>query len=239
MRKNLCGQYCFCLATDKVDSYFVYMHGGPLFIKLITETMYLEELSNKVWATKNARFLASKRMGRSRKSSTVAVALLSASIIAVNMLVFFDQNKHCSTMITVLTIILSTFSLVVSLLIAMLRYEYREDNYHQCAMDLENLNQRIKLRINEFDKSGGQGNIESPKEDNEKFLKEYYDIQKKYNQNHTDFDYKYSIWKAERNEGDAPCVSLCYWLRWNVFDVYMLYWLIALAPIAALIWACS
>ena len=213
--------------------------------------MYLEELSDKVWATKNARFLASKRMGRSRKSSTAAVAFLSASIIAVNMLVFFDKYKseECSTMITVITVILSTFSLVMSLLITMLRYEYREDNYHQCGLELENLNQRIKLRKSEIAANSGGSNTESPKEDNKRFLEEYYDIQKKYNLNHTTFDYDYSRWKSE-TDTDAQGIGkndsckqkfqrffkyLWFYSRYYVFDVSVLYWLIALVPIVALI----
>ena len=212
--------------------------------------MYLEELSDKVWATKNARFLASKRMARSRKSSTVAVALLSASIIAVNMLVFFDKYKseECSTMISVITVILSTFSLVMSLLIAMLRYEYREDNYHQCGLDLENLNQRIRLRKSEIKVNSEDTNAESPKEDNEHFLEKYYRIQKKYNLNHTTFDYKYSKWKSETDAQGVGKIDSCkqkcprffkalwYSLRYYIFDVYLLYWLIALVPIAALIY---
>lgn len=196
--------------------------------------MYLQELSEKVWITKNARFLASKRMNRSRKSSVTSVALLSASIIAVNMLVFFDQGKVYSTTITVVTVILSTFSLVMSLLITHMRYEYREDNYHQCGLELENLNQRLRLKISEIiQANGGREDIESPMDENEKFLSEYNDILKKYNLNHTDFDYKYSKWKANDNE-DCKFNIVCYWLRWNVFDVYMIYWMIALVPLAIL-----
>ena len=198
--------------------------------------MYLQKLSDKVWATKNARFCASRRMWRNRKSSTVAVALLSASIIAVNMLVFFDSFKVCSVVITVVTVILSTFSLVMSLLIAMLRYEYREDNYHQCGIELENLNQRIKLRIVELTRRNeNDGDVESPEDENEKFLREYTDIQKKYNQNHTEFDYKYSELMNGTNHKHKCCLQVLYWLRWNILDVYMLYWLIALVPVAALI----
>ena len=212
--------------------------------------MYLEELSDKVWATKNARFLASKRMARSRKSSTVAVALLSASIIAVNMLVFFGKfkNEDISTMITVITVILSTFSLVMSLLIAMLRYEYREDNYHQCGLELENLNQRIRLKIRELTQNGGIDKRESSMEDNERFKKEYFDIQMKYNLNHTTFDYVYSKWKSGINDSNnansdkqkTKCekifLSIWYWVRYSVFDVYFLYWLIAIVPVAILVY---
>lgn len=194
--------------------------------------MYLEKLSDKVWATKNARFLASKRMNRSRKSSTASVALLSASIIAVNMLAFFDGWQCYSTMITAVTIILSTFSLVMSLLITLLRYEYREDNYHQCALELAALNHRLELKISAINNvaNNSVGNVVIPKDVNKQFLKDYDDILKKYNLNHTEFDYEYSKWKATKNSGCWG--TFWYWLQWNVFDVYVVYWLIALIPLA-------
>ena len=131
--------------------------------------MYLQDLSGKIWKTKNARFKAAQRMRRSRISSTASVALLSASVIAVNMLAFLNISDNDKTIITIVTVVLSTFALVMSLLIALLRYEYREDNYQQCGRELENLNQRLKIRKNEIlaEMEGGN-DIKSPKDDDMK-----------------------------------------------------------------------
>ena len=197
--------------------------------------MYLKELSNKIWKTKNARFIASKRMKRSRNSSTVSVALLSASIIAVNMLAFLNISEIDKIIITIVTIVLSTFALVMSLLISHLRYEYREDNYHQCGIELDHLNQRLAIRINELCAGNNVDEIESPNEDNLKYLDDYNAILSKYNLNHTEFDYNYSLIIAESDKDYDLLQLLYYWLRWNIFDVNTLYWILAISPVIGVI----
>lgn len=197
--------------------------------------MYLKRLSDKIWLTRNARFNAAKRMKRNHISSTASVALLSASVIAVNLLAFIDGTcKSDKTLITIASVILSTFALVMSLLIALLRYESREDNYHQCGMELENLNQKICIRIEELTLNGANpDNIVSPKEDNLKYQGDYVSILRKYNLNHTMFDYEYG---GLSDTSKSPSSRTIWWLRLRmyIFDVYILYWLIALLPMIAI-----
>ena len=195
--------------------------------------MYLNELSEKVWMTKNARFCAAKRMCRNRISSTASVSLLSASVIAINMLAFLNIGTREKTIITIVTVILSTFALVMSLLISILRYEYRENNYHQCGLDLEHLNQQLKIKILELSSQG----MESSEEDNKKYLEDYDAILRKYNLNHTDFDFQYSKFKAIDIREKSLLKNICYWIKWNFLDVSMLYWLIAFIPIIVIILA--
>lgn len=197
--------------------------------------MYLQDLSDKIWKTKNARFIAAQRMKRSRISSTASVALLSASVIAVNMLAFLNIGDNDKTIITIVTVVLSTFALVMSLLIALLRYEYREDNYQQCGRELEYLNQQLKIRINEIlAEKKGETDVNSSKDD-DFYLSEYTDILRKFNLNHSEFDYCYSLMKAENDKDHGFWLPLWYWIKWNLFDVYVLYWLIAILPIVAVL----
>lgn len=198
--------------------------------------MYLKDLSDKIWKTKNARFNAAQRMRRSRISSTASVALLSASIIAVNMLVFLNISESNKTIITIVTVVLSTFALVMSLLISLLRYEYREDNYQQCGRELETLNQRLKIRIEDI--QGGEKDkedVKSPNDDNMKYLGEYNDILKRFNLNHSEFDYNYSMLKAESDKDHGLWKPFTYWFRWYLLDVNILYWLIAIVPVVVII----
>ena len=193
--------------------------------------MYLEELSDKIWKTKNARFMAAKRMRRCHISSTVSVALLSASIIAVNMLAFLKVADDVKTLITIATVILSTFALVMSLLVSLMRYEHRSENYHQCGIELENLNQKLKIRIQEL---ASQSN-NSPKEDNEHFLEHYYNILGRHNLNHTDLDYEYSSMKADRCKDYGWMKYVKCWLKWNLINVNTVYCLIAFLSIVAVV----
>lgn len=209
--------------------------------------MYLEELSDKIWATKNARFTASRRMHRNKISSVAAVSMLSASIIAINLFAFLP-NKNCdtnfSTYITLSTIVLSVFTLVISALINQLDYANRENNFHRCGIDLDMLNQQIKISIAE-----SQIKPEIEKETNDQFLSKYKNILTQYNLNHTPFDDQYSRYIVERKKYVfiwKECLhyknlryylrSIKYFVRWNIWDVYILYWMIAIIPIVGIIY---
>ena len=193
--------------------------------------MYLKRLSDKIWLTRNARFNAAKRMKRNHVSSTAAVALLSASVIAVNLLAFIDDMSDSNkTLIAIASVVLSTFALVMSLLVTLLRYEWREYNYHQCGLDLENLNQQICIRIDELTANAvKKDDVVSPSEDNLKYLDSYTKVLKKYNLNHTMFDYKYGS-LSDTSKQPGSFAKLLLDLRMYIFDVYMLYWLIATVP---------
>ena len=198
-------------------------------------SMYLKRLSDKIWLTRNARFNAARRMKRNHISSTASVALLSASVIAVNLMAFIDGTcESDKTLITIASIILSTFAMVMSLLIALLRYESREENYHQCGMELESLNQKICIRIEELTPNGANpDNIVSSKEDNLKYQGDYVGILRKYNLNHTMFDYEYG---SLSDTSKSPSPRIIWWLRLRmyIFDVYVLYWIIAVFPMVAI-----
>ena len=77
---------------------------------------FLEKLSDKIWKTKKARFAAAKRMERYYYFSNVSMALTSVSIVGVNLLPFLDGCSNKSSLITILTIIVSVYVLVISLL---------------------------------------------------------------------------------------------------------------------------
>ena len=179
---------------------------------------FLENLSDKIWYTEKARFVASRRMKRNRVSSNVALSMISLQIIAINLLVFLPSIEQYSTRITILTIILSGFILVLSLLISLLQYERKEMNYHQCGLELDHLNQSIKL-LESFDEP-----IDQKKR--QEFLDEYARILAKYNQNHTTFDYLYACGKMNK---------FFKFVRWYVFDVNTFYCiLVLLIPILSL-----
>lgn len=198
--------------------------------------MYLKELSDKIWTTKNARFMAAKRMHRRHVSSTVSMALLSASVIAVNLLAFLNISEAQKTMITIVTVVLSVFALVMSLIITLLRYESHENNYHQCGIELDQLNQRLKIRIEELTKGQPKvDEIQSPTEDNTKYLDEYSGILKKFNLNHSELDFLYSSMLSVKSKQQGMFKRIWCWFRWNVWDVNILYWLIAVVPIVIVV----
>lgn len=183
--------------------------------------MYLTELSNTVYKTMSARFTAYRRMKRNRDASKVAEAMMSASIIGISLIAL--QCQGIAIQMNVGTIILSTFLLVLSLLFQGLGYEKRMENYHSCGNELNRL-----YRLMEHDTKVLSEEEQKAKE--LEYLKRYEDILVNYNLNHTSFDYSYSL--AQINEK----VGFRVWLRYYVFDVYMLYWLIAIVPVIWIAW---
>lgn len=101
-------------------------------------------------------------------------------------------------------------------------------------MALEDLNQRIQIRIDELTKGQkGKDDIVSPKDDNLYFLTEYTKIIQRYNLNHTIFDYKYgTLTDSELNL--SCCTKAWLHIRYCLFDVSVIYWLLAIVPVASI-----
>ena len=186
---------------------------------------YIEKLADRVFKTKDARFIASHRMARSKIASKVAEALLSASIISVSLISLQVDNVETSKAISALTIILSTFLLVLSLLFSFLDYPKRFEKYNDCGLELNRLYHRIECAIPQ----------EMTLTEVKTFSEEYESILNKYNQNHTTFDFEYSL-LFNKNETCGWARKMFLLMRYYIFDVYILYWLIAILPIIGILW---
>ena len=190
--------------------------------------MNLEQQSDIVYKTMCARFTAYRRMKRNRDASKGAESLFSASIIALGLISMTGDKLDLSNNISAFTIILSTFLLVLSLLFGGLNYEKRMENYHSCGNELNHLYRLMMCESQCLSE-------ERQKEKALEYLKQYHTILTKYNLNHTTFDYEYAM-SALSTEQIAPLSKFWLKMRYYLLDVYMLYWLIALVPIACIGW---
>lgn len=190
---------------------------------------YIDKLANRVFKTKDARFMASHRMARSRVASKAAESFLSASIICISLISLQVSDVEVSKTISGLTIVLSTFLLVLSLLFSSLDYGKRYDNYNNCGLELNRLYHLIEhLQYDEMDAK--ELNVKAYQ-----LSEKYENILAKYNQNHTKFDSDYSMLFNDRVT--ISCLKrLWFKARYYVFDVSFLYWLIALLPIVGIVW---
>lgn len=180
----------------------------------------LESLGNTIYKTMSARFTASRRMKRSRDASKVCEAMFSASIIAISLIALQIQTIDFANMISAFTIILSTFLLVLSLLFSSLNYDKRMENYHACGNELNRLYRLIKHDISVLSKE------EQEKKEID-YINKYEEILSKYNLNQTSFDYQYAMLGSTEIH---PLKWLWFQCRYYIFDVYLLYWIIAIAP---------
>lgn len=186
----------------------------------------LESLGNTIYKTMSARFTASRRMKRSRDASKVCEAMFSASIIAISLIALQKQEIEVANMISAFTIILSTFLLVLSLLFSSLNYDKRMENYHACGNELNRLYRLIKFDVNVLSKE------EQEKKEID-YINKYEEILSKYNLNQTSFDYQYAVLGSTEIH---PLKWLWFQCRYYIFDVYLLYWIIAIAPTVGVVW---
>ena len=188
--------------------------------------MFIDELSNKIWKTETSRFVAYRRMKSCRISSNAVLAILPAQLIAINLLTYTSLGKIHNDKITIVTIVLSIFLLVLSLLVSQLRYEYRENNYHSCGIELGRLNLELKLEKENFN-----GLTFTEKK---QYMNKYNDILLKYNLNHTTFDYLWGCREFMEIKELSEIRRLFLYLEAYIFNMSSFYWLLLIAvPISS------
>lgn len=173
--------------------------------------MFIEELKTKVEKTANSRFEAYRRMRRNRIWSNITLAIFSFYIIVINSLVFIEPFKSHNDVITLVTIFMSTFILIMSLLVGQRQYESRERTYHECGKKLSYLKDRITLDLEEKQELSCQ--------EKDFFLRQYNEVLNQYNLNHVEFDYRW----AYRNFKESPTDYVWLCLRYYIFDIYFAY----------------
>ena len=178
---------------------------------------YLKDFSDVVYKTMTARFTAYRRMKRNRDASKVAESFFSASIIAISLIALQNHEEHLSDVISIVTIILSTFLLVMSLLFSGLDYEKRMDNYHDCGNELDKLYRDMKLILS----YGEEISSDEMKAKTEDFKAKYFEILHKYNLNHTSFDYEYTAVMLDEKKDFVGRHVMKF--RYYVWDMYFLY----------------
>ena len=141
-----------------------------------------------------------------------------------------NHEEHLSDLISIVTIILSTFLLVMSLLFSGLDYEKRMDNYHDCGNELDKLYRDMKLILS----YGEEFSSDEMKAKTEDFQAQYFEILHKYNLNHTSFDYEYTAVMLDEKKDFVGRHVMKF--RYYVWDMYFLYWVIALLPVVLIGW---
>ena len=183
---------------------------------------YLDVFLNIIYKTMSARFTAFRRLKRNRDASRAAVAMFSASIIAISLIALLNKDAVLTEKISIFTIILSTFLLVFSQLFNSLNYNKRMENYHDCGNKLNYLYRQIYRDMNYYSE-------EELKDKYQDYLNQYEQILREFNLNHSLFDYQYA--EAMRQDSDVQQFNrLWLGIRYYIFDIYMFYWFLAIVP---------
>lgn len=190
-------------------------------------------MATRCWRTSAARFEASRRMQRCHNASTLCVAMLSLEIIVINLLVLIPSLKLNTEVITVTTVCLSAFVLVLSLIISQLKYDAKAIEYHRCAVELANLEKKIKIYISNdkpemYDVMMGYNG-------------QYASIIKDSNLNHSTTDYDWAMIKDRENRGQGPATFYEYrkwswtYIKWHFLLTDSIYNMITVLGACAII----
>lgn len=194
--------------------------------------------STKVKITRDNRYNAHRRMARSQISSSICISIVSLEIVAVGVLQLINDSTKEGAIsndnLTALTIILSTFVLVLSLIVSTFDYEGRKDNYHKCGIKLSKLCDKIDSELTYA--------TEIPKDVFDKYVDEYNNIMADHGLNHERKDYKKSqlddFNKNKKRYTDYPqeCpfttnrwLRFWAWMNWYVLDPNTLYWFLTIS----------
>lgn len=169
----------------------------------------LAQIEKRCWRTAASRFESARCMKRCHNASTLCIAMLSLEIIVINLLVFIESLKLNEEVITVTTVCLSVFVLVLSLIVSQLKYDRREEKYHECGVELSNLEKQIQIyrasgKIVTYDALMRYNGL-------------YNAIIRKWNLNHSVIDYDWAMYKdCKRNSPMNWKRKRCLEVKWHL-----------------------
>ncbi len=151
---------------------------------------YAEQLHEKIWKTKGARFVAHKRLEHINQLSNWAVALNSIYVIIASLLAikpFSDYSKISPEYLSLITIFFSLIIIVLSLIENSKNYKAKADSLHQCGKDLNKQYERLSQIMNKYEED------KDAAKEIEEIGGKYQEILDKYPENHLSMDYDYFI----------------------------------------------
>ncbi len=149
---------------------------------------FLEELKHKIWSTKGTRFTADSRMKTIAKYSTLSISFISAYLIIFGLISvynLYNPNAINSNVIAFTITALSILVLVFSLLENSQNYPVKAKNFHDCALDLADLYNKLQNYKSYEKDANGKETLEFCRE----LQKEYQNILRRYD-NHDPIDNK-------------------------------------------------
>lgn len=107
-------------------------------------------LRRRIWITKGSRFNAARRLNNKYQFSLSSISILSVYGIAIPFIQNIVNNPQCqkvNDIYNAISVILSVFTLVISLLEGAKNYQLRAEKLHSNAVELSTLNRELEYLI--------------------------------------------------------------------------------------------
>jgi hypothetical protein len=108
---------------------------------------YADKLNRRIWTTRGSRFNASRRLQNKHRLSISSISILSVYGIAIAVIQFSSRIAKCQSTneaYTSISVILSVFTLVLSLLEGYQDYQSRAHRLHENAICLSDLLSKLE-----------------------------------------------------------------------------------------------
>jgi SMODS and SLOG-associating 2TM effector domain family 5 len=179
---------------------------------------YIEDLKNKIWTTRGCRFNASRRLNNKYYISTYGISLFSLLGISISLFQILFNISECffiNKVITLISITLSIFVLIYSLLEGSKNYQIRSDRLNANALILSDILEELNYCIATSSSVIDEQRIHDLKE---KYLKAIHECP----ENHGIEDYNY--FKAQEfKHFKINYLASKIFALWIIFTDYWLY----------------
>ncbi len=163
---------------------------------------YIQKINDRVWITKGSRWNAVRRLKNQSQLSVFSISLLSVFGIAVPIIQIFIDSSQCpniNKLYTLVSILLSIFILVLSILEGAKNHQVKAEKLQNNAIEISSLSKEIDFLVNYKFK---QANCENERQKTiieiQKYYKDYDKLIKLCSENHETEDYL--LFKAQNYE---------------------------------------
>jgi hypothetical protein len=156
------------------------------------------DLKQKIWKTKGARFNAHQRLQNRHTWSITSISFLSVYVIILTLLVnisFITLSSTQNSIASFSAMVLSLFILVLSLMETSKSYEAKSREFHECGRQLSGIYDRLMISMAAWNSNQGNANIQKELFD---IANEYNNILDKCHENHDIIDFE--LFKVEHNQ---------------------------------------
>lgn len=213
----------------------------------------MEKLIEHISSTKKSRFNAGRRMHGSHIASLVFISFSSLLIICINIFDILPSPEAPSadgiripfalmyyrSVASVISIVLSAFVLVMSVIVFGFNYSIKSENFHACGVELTELQDKARILNNKRSGNPTDSEIDS-------IRIEYHDILRRHNLNHKVIDHLYAEAYDEKTATEETKKAKKYsdfdnWrIRWwwhlsNDSTVYWTFLVLAFSAVAGLL----
>jgi len=190
---------------------------------------YKEDLETWLWTTKGVRFYAHERYLKQNKWSNIAVGMMSAYIIIINLVTSYKIHLNESlgdNTVSFVTTALSIMILVFSQLENSNDFKLKAEKFHDCSREISKLYRQLREKRREITDDALLAPILN------EITNSYQTILDKY-ENHKDIDYQY--FKCKHPDDFKMTFAARQLTRVKYyFNTYFVYHILIISPLALL-----